>query len=461
MDYEIFVTPGLGDNSYLVVSDGEAVIVDPQRDAWRFLAVAAAKQWRIRYVLETHVHNDYLSGALEVRQATGAEIGAPAKGGYAFPYVKLAEGDEIRLGALRIVAMETPGHTWEHTSYGVHEDNVQNPVAVLTGGSLIVGSSGRTDLLGDTHTEPLTRAQYHTLKRLAALPAATKVLPTHGAGSFCTAAVPSMDRTTTIGQEHQHNPALAAADEEAFVRERLTGLLAYPAYYAHMAPLNRQGPALLERLPALAALTPEQVARRMHDGAWLVDARNRLLFAQAHVPGAVNIELDSIFGTYVGWTIPFNSPLILILPEPPGAAAEQAVTQLIRIGYDTLEGYLAGGMDTWQAEGRPVRSYPTATVDDLCHAYLEGRPLQVLDVRQPSEFRQGHVPGSVNLFVGDLPQRLRDVPTNTELWVACASGYRAAIAAGFLDRTGFPVRLVAQGGVPEWLARCFPQQRGS
>jgi hydroxyacylglutathione hydrolase len=175
----------------------------------------------------------------------------------------------------------------------------------------------------------------------------------------------------------------------------------------------------------------------------------------------MNIELDSIFGTYIGWTIPFNSPLILILPEPPGAAAEQAVTQLIRIGYDSLEGSLAGGMNIWQAEGRPVRSYPTATVDDLCHAYLEGRPLQVLDVRQPSEFREGHVPGSLNLFVGDLPQRLRDLPTNKELWVACASGYRAAIAAGFLDRAGLPVRLVAQGGVPEWLSRCFPQQRGS
>jgi hydroxyacylglutathione hydrolase len=268
-----------------------------------------------------------------------------------------------------------------------------------------------------------------------------------------------MDRTTTIGQERQHNPALAAPDEEAFGRERLTGLLAYPAYYAHMAPLNRQGPAILERLPGLAAMTPEQVAQRMHDGAWLVDTRNRTRFAQAHIPGSVNIELDSTFGTYVGWTIPFNSPLILLLPEPLGVSVEQAVTQLIRIGYDTLEGYVTGGLEAWQAEGRPVRAYPTATVDDLCHAYLEGRPLQVLDVRQPSEFREGHVPGSVNLFVGDLPQRMRDVPTDTELWVACASGYRASIAASFLERAGLPVRLVALGGVPEWLARCFPQQR--
>ena len=147
-------------------------------------AVAEAKQWRIRYVLETHVHNDYLSGALEVRRATGAEIGAPARGGYAFPHVTLADGDTIQVGALRCIALETPGHTWEHTAYAVHEDTAPDPAVVLTGGSLLVGSSGRTDLLGDEHTHALTRAQYHTLKRLAALPAATRVLPTHGAGSF-------------------------------------------------------------------------------------------------------------------------------------------------------------------------------------------------------------------------------------------------------------------------------------
>jgi glyoxylase-like metal-dependent hydrolase (beta-lactamase superfamily II) len=189
------------------------VIVDPQRDAWRFLAVAEANKWRIRYVLETHVHNDYLSGALEVRRATGAAIGAAAKGEYAFPYVKLAEGDAIQVGALCCIALETPGHTWEYTSYAVYEDTAPDPAVVLTGGSLIVGSSGRTDLLGEAHTPSLTRAQYHTLKRLAALPEATRVLPTHGAGSFCTAAVPSMDRTTTIGQERRHNPALAVPNE--------------------------------------------------------------------------------------------------------------------------------------------------------------------------------------------------------------------------------------------------------
>ena len=460
MNYEIFVTPGLGDNSYIIASDGEAVIVDPQRDAWRFLAAAEAKKWRIRYVLETHVHNDYLSGALEIRRATGAEIGVPAQGGYAFPCLKLADGDDIQVGALRFGAWETPGHTWEHTAYLVHEAGAADPLGVFTGGSLIVGSSGRTDLLGETHTENLTQAQYRTLQRFASLPASTLILPTHGAGSFCTAAVPSMERTTTLGQERQYNPALMASDEQAFVQERLTGLLAYPAYYAHMAPINRQGPAILERLPSLSALSPEHVERRLREGAWLVDARNSDHFAQAHVPGAVNNVLDSSFGTYVGWTIPFNSPLILVLPDAVGASAEQAVTQLIRIGFDNLEGYLAGGVAAWQAEGRPIGSYPIATVDELCHAYLAGEAPQILDVRQPSEFSEGHVPGSLNLFVGDLPHRLNDVPRDKELWVACAGGRRASLAASFLDRAGLPVRLIAQGGIPEWLAHCFPRQQG-
>jgi rhodanese-related sulfurtransferase len=161
----------------------------------------------------------------------------------------------------------------------------------------------------------------------------------------------------------------------------------------------------------------------------------------------------------VGWTIPFNSPLILVLPDPLGVSAEQAVTQLIRIGYDNLEGYLAGGIAAWQAEGRPIRSYPIASVDDLCHAYLSGEAPQILDVRQPSEFNEGHVPGSMNLFVGELPNRLSDVPTDKEQWVVCAGGRRASLAASLLDRAGRPLRLIAQGGVPEWLAHCYPRQQ--
>jgi glyoxylase-like metal-dependent hydrolase (beta-lactamase superfamily II)/rhodanese-related sulfurtransferase len=456
MKYELFVTPGLGDNSYLLVSGDEAAVIDPQRDAWRFLAVAEAQKIRVRYVLETHVHNDYVSGALEIRAAAGAEIAAPARGRYEFPTRAVAEGDELHLGGLRIVAWETPGHTPEHLAWLVYEADHPDPVAVFSGGSLIVGSAGRTDLLGAEFTDPLTRAQFRSLRRLAGLPRAVRLLPTHGAGSFCTASVPSLDRTTTIGAELDHNAALTARDETAFARQQLTGLRAYPAYYAHMAPINRAGPAVLRRVPAVPALAAPDVAGRLEAGAWVVDGRDREAFAAAHVPGSINIELDSMFGTYVGWVTPFNSPVVLVLPEPVPEALAEAVTQLMRIGYERVEGYLDEGLDAWRSSGRPTRAYPTAGVDDLCHAYLQGTPIEVLDVRQRGEWDAGHIPGSLHIHLGDLPGRLAEVPRDREVWTACASGHRASIAASLLDRAVVPVRLLSRGGVPEWLARCHP-----
>jgi rhodanese-related sulfurtransferase len=310
----------------------------------------------------------------------------------------------------------------------VYEDGRADPVAVFGGGSLIGCAFPPVELL-----------------------------PTHGAGSFCTASVGSRDRTSTIGDELRSNPALGARDEDSFVRRQLSGLRAYPAYYPHMAGINRAGPRVLGRLPSLAALAPEEVARHLGAGAWVVDARGRSEFASAHMPGSVNIELDSMFGTYVGWVTPFNAPLVLVLPAPIHEARPEAVTQLIRIGYERLIGYADGGLDAWQSHGRPVRSYPTASVDDLCHAYLGRQPVQVLDVRQPVEWDTGYVPGSLRIHLGDLPGRLAEIPREREVWTACASGHRASIAASLLDRAGIPVRLVAQGGVPEWLARCYPQ----
>ena len=460
MEYELFVTPGLGDNSYLLIAAGEAVVVDPQRDAWRFLAAADSRKLRVRYVLETHVHNDYVSGALELRSAAGAEIAAPARGKYEFPHRAMTEGEEVRIGALRVVAWETPGHTPEHLAWLVYEDGRQDPVAVFGGGSLIVGGAGRTDLLGPGVTDELTRAQFRSLRRLAGLPAGVQLLPTHGAGSFCTASIGSMDRTTTIGAELRSNPALSARDEESFRRQQLAGLRAYPAYYAHMAAINRAGPRVLGRLPTVPALGPADVARRLEDGAWLIDARDRRAFAAAHVPGSVNIELDSTFGTYVGWLTPFNARLLLLVPEPVQEALAEAVTQLIRIGYERLVGYAAGGLEAWQSQERPVRSFPTARIDDLCQAYLDGQPMRVLDVRQPVEWEAGYVPGSLRIHLGDLPGRLAEIPADREVWTTCASGHRASMAASLLDRVGIPVRLVAAGGVPEWLARCYPRAAG-
>ncbi len=454
VDFEIFVTPGLGDNSYLVWSGDQAILVDPQRDVWRFLEAASMRGLSIRYVIETHVHNDYLSGARAVEAATGATIAAPACGAYTFPHRQLREGNEIRLGDLRVVALETPGHTPEHLAYLVYEGDA--PVAIFSGGSLIVGSAGRTDLLGEGRTDELTRAQFRSLRRLAELDDDLLVLPTHGAGSFCVSTVPSLHRTSTLGAERTGNPALTALDEETFVCQQLAGLLAFPTYYRHMAPINRQGPAVFRDLPSIPALEAVDVDRLTRNGTWIVDARDRIDFAHEHIPGSMNVELNNTFASYVGWTIPFASPLVLVLPDE--SAQHEPMTQLLRIGYDRVAGYLAGGMGAWKAASFPVRSYPVAEIDDLCRACLAGQPMKILDVRQQREWDQGHIPDkSMHLFVGDLPQRLNELPRDTELWTICASGYRASTAASLLDRAGLRVRLVARGGVPEWAAHCYPQ----
>jgi hydroxyacylglutathione hydrolase len=456
MDFEIFVTPGLGDNSYLVKSGGQAVVVDPQRDVWRFLRAAEKEKLTVRYVLDTHVHNDYLSGACAIRAATGAEIAAPARGAYRFPHRALAEGDEIRVGNLRIVALETPGHTPEHLAYLVFEAGREDPVAVFSGGSLIVGSAGRTDLLGEARTDELTRAQFRSLQRIARLGDELQLLPTHGAGSFCAATVPGLQRTSTLGDERESNPALRVRDEETFHRQQLSGLPDYPTYYRYMAPINRDGPAVMRAVPDAALVPPARVQHLSNDGAWIVDLRDRLDFASGHIPGALNIELNNTFASYVGWVVPFDAPLILVLPDD--SAWQEARTQLLRIGYDRVAGYLAGGMDAWRAEGRTVNSYPVAEIDDLCRACLSGQPLQILDVRQGGEWDQGHIPEkSRHVFVGDLPEHLSELPRDTEFWTICASGYRASIAASLLDREGLAVRLVGRGGVPEWAAHCYPQ----
>lgn len=454
MDLEVVVTPGLGDNSYVLISGDEAAVIDPQRDAWRLSRIADQRAAKVRMVLETHVHNDYVSGAHELRDRTGAALVVPARGGYRFSHTPAADGDEFPLGDLRLVAMATPGHTYEHLSWLVYPRDGDEPVAVFTGGSLLVGSAGRTDLLGEAHTEELTRAQYGTLRRLAALPPGVRVLPTHGAGSFCVAAMPTTQRTSTIETECRDNPLLAAADLDDFSVELRDELMAYPHYYRYMAPMNRRGAPVLGGLPEVAALSAADVERRDSAAVWVVDARDRDAFAATHIPGSINIELNAGFGGYVGWMLPFDAPVILVLPEPASDSLADAVAQLIRIGWTNIVGYLDGGIDSWTRGGRPARAYPTAGVTDLCEAMAAGDPVNVLDVRQQLEWSWAAVPGSQRLFLADLPARLEEIPADRTNWVICSNGHRASIAASLLDRAGIPVRLVGAGGVGEFRQRC-------
>jgi len=461
MDLEILATPGLGDTTYLVGSDGEALLVDPQRDAWRFLEVARRREWRITGILETHVHNDYLSGALEARAATGATIVAPARGGYAFEHRGVDEGDIVEVGGLRLTALATPGHTPEHLAWLVAAADAPDgpagtdapPIAVFTGGSLLVGTAGRTDLLGPGPTPGLTADQQASLRRLGALPPGVRVLPTHGAGSFCNAGPASDERTSTIGRELTANPILrvASGDPAAFSAALMSGLGRFPAYYAEMAPINRRGPRVLGGVPLPPALSPISVAAATEIGVTVVDARDRVAFAAGHLPGALNIELDGTFAGYVGWLVPFDAPIVLVLPEPPEDALAEAVTQLLRVGYERVTGWLRGGTAAWAADGRPISSYPTVRIAEAVATTAAGGTL--LDVRQPVEWRDdGVVPGSRTIFVADLPGRLDELPRGAPVTVICRSGARSAIAASVLDAAGFEVRLVTDGGVPDWPA---------
>ncbi|MCJ0873410.1 rhodanese-like domain-containing protein [Streptomyces sp. AP-93] len=441
-EIEVMTTASLGDNSYLLVSGDEAALVDPQRDSWGLVESCTSRGVRIRYVLETHVHNDYVSGALEVRAATGATVAGPARAPYAFDHLALAEDDEIVFGGVTVRAMETPGHTAEHTSYLVFDDTGQAPTAVFTGGSLLVGNAGRTDLSGDDHTEELARAQFRTLRRLALLPDATQVLPTHGAGSSCAAGLVSADRTTTVGAERRTNPTLTTQDEEEFVSGRLSGLPPYPAYYHYMAPINRSGPGVLGGPPTLRPLAAAMVEGLAGGGAQIVDGRDRGTFAAAHLPGSICDELDDRFASLVGEVVPFGTSLVLVLPEPAEDAAHEAMLQLLRIGYENVAGYLAGGTDAWAAAGRPLRTFRTADASELAGHVAERR---VLDVRP--ERPEGGIPGTLAVPLAELPRRLGELPRDREIWAVCGSGRRATIAASLLDRAGIPVTAVIRGGV--------------
>lgn len=440
-------TSGLGDRSY-VVHDGEvAVVVDPQRDIDRFVEVIDSLGVRVTHVLETHLHNDYVTGGLALARQLGADYVVPAGDEVSFERVAAGDGDRIATGGLVVTALHTPGHTPNHTAYAVSVGGGE-PVAVFTGGSMLFGAVGRTDLVSDDRTEELTRAQYHSVRRLAdELPAGAAVHPTHGFGSFCSATQTSGD-SSTIGQQRRENLALVSDDEDRFVEQLLAGLSAYPRYYAHMGPLNASGPAAPDLSP------PEMVdagvlRQRIDAGEWVVDLRERQAFARLHVSGTVSMELGNPFATYFGWTLPWQAPVTLV-----GDSVEQvaeARRQLARIGVDELAGAAVG--DVQALAGGRTGSYRVATFAELAEGFGDDG-LVVVDVRRPDEWDQGHLPGAVHIPFWELADRVGEVPEG-QVWVHCASGFRASIGASILDRAGREVVLIdadwgnaARAGLP-------------
>ena len=425
VDVWVIETTGLGDRSYLV-GDGEiAVAIDPQRDIDRVLQLAGGL--RITHVLETHIHNDYVTGGLALADAVGAEYVVPAGEDVDFPRRAVSEGDVIDTGRIRLEVLLTPGHTHHHVSYVLQEES-GHIVGVFTGGSMLYGTTGRTDLLGDEHTLELTRLQYNSVRRLAdELPATTQVYPTHGFGSFCSATQAEGD-ASTIGEQCHTNPALTK-DEKSYVDELLAGLSAYPAYYAHMNAINRSGPKAAD-LSSPVPVDPAELRRRIDAGEWVVDLRNRTAFAAGHLAGTYGFELSGSFVSYLGWLYTWGAPLTLIGDDTQQIADAQR--ELARIGVDRLAGSASGDIRALAA-GAELRSHRVADFGDLTDV-LDDDDLLVLDVRQTGEFESGHVRGAVNIALHELPDRIAKIPSDRELWIHCATGYRASVAAALLDR---------------------------
>ncbi len=424
-------TPSLGDRSYLAHDGRDALVVDPQRDIDRVLQLAEAEQVQITHVFETHIHNDYLTGGLALAREVGAAYHVNADDEVRFRRAPIRAGDVVEVSpALRMRAIATPGHTYTHLSYALESDGEQ--AGVFTGGSLLFGATGRPDLLGDEHTRELARRQYASARRLAdELPDPTPVLPTHGFGSFCSAGASSGASASTIGDERRINPALLL-DESRWIADLLAGLEAYPAYYAQMSPGNLLGPSAPDLTPP-APVDAEVVAGRIASGEWVVDLRHRTAFAAGHVGGSLNVGLDGQFATYVGWLAPWDTPLTLLGDDPDQIA--EAQRELTRIGIDRLHGAAHGRPRDWSTG--PLSTFPRADFHDLARA-RQDRDVTVLDVRRPSEFAASHLEGAVNVPIHEVLDRRDELPGG-ELWIHCASGYRASIVASLLAAHGHDV----------------------
>ncbi len=446
-----FHDPGLGNNAHLLISerDNAGVLIDPLRDVDQYESVAVSEGVRITHVLETHIHNDFLSGSRELAARSGARIVASADAQLEFDYQPVRDGDTIEIGEIKLTVIATPGHTPEHVSY-LAEDTRRpsDPPLLLSGGSLLVGAVSRTDLLGHEHATGLAHELYRTLhERILPLGDTVMVYPTHGAGSFCTAAA-GEGSTTTIGRERVSNALLRLPSPEAFTERLLASMPTYPTYFDRMRAVNRRGPRVLGNVPRLAPLPPDEVDERHRRGEAVVDMRSVHEYARGHIPGVYHVELRPAFASWAGWVVPFGTPVILV--SDTSEVHEYAVRQLIRIGYDDVPGYLDGGMAAWERAGLPVERVPILTMRDVRQRLERGEPLVVLDVRQAHEWSGGHLPNAELIEAGSLPTAELKFPHHRLIATHCGHGQRAATGLSLLEHRGFRNLGLITEGVDEW-----------
>ncbi|GJM23490.1 MAG: MBL fold hydrolase [Planctomycetota bacterium] len=457
MHFHQFYLRCLAHASYLIGDAGECVIVDPQRDVDGYLAAAEERGLRITHVIETHLHADFVSGHLELAKRTGATLHISHAADAAFAHGPLHEGDEIRVGTVRLRVLETPGHTPESLCLLVSDDAAPDaPAKLLTGDTLFIGDVGRPDLAGGRGftAEQMAGLMYDSLRdKILTLPDETEVFPAHGAGSACGRNI-SAALSCTIGRQRETNHALQPMSREDFVQRMTTGLAPPPPYFPHSVALNRAGAVPLDELPQACPLYPDEVAPLLEQGALLLDLRHADAHAQGHPPGALNIGLNGSFAPWAGSLIPTDTRLILLGDDD--AQCKEAVMRLARVGLQHVDGMLAGGVDAWVAAGRPLATRERVSVQEL-HARLQRDDApRVLDVRNPGEHENGHVPGAINIPLGQLAERSGELDPGAHYAVICQGGYRSSSACCLLERAGLHALTDIREGTGGWVEAELP-----
>lgn len=431
-----FVDEGLGHSSYVIdLGDGTAAIVDPPRFPTAHEALAKSLGLRLAWTLDTHSHADYVTGSSALAERRGTTFVAPAASHLESPHRPVTDGEHVALAeGVELIALATPGHTPDHHAYVLVEH--RRPVALFSGGSLMVGAVGRTDLCGADLAVPLAHKMFGALRRFDRLPDDLAVYPTHGAGSFCSAPGASQ-RTSTLGHERDTNPLFSITDEDKFVEQLVAGFGTFPTYFTRLPELNRRGPTRYDSLPHLAALKPEDVELHLAEGGIVVDARPVASFSAGHIPGSLSNTLRPVFASWLGWLVEHSRALAFVLDA--GQDRTDLVRQCLDVGHEHLVGELVGGIDAWTDSGRPVSRIPL--VDPT------GMTGQVIDVRQANEYASGHVPGALNIELGAVEGAHL---TAEQVTVMCGHGERAMTAASILTARGKGDVVVLDGGPDTW-----------
>ncbi|MBI3090503.1 MAG: MBL fold metallo-hydrolase [Candidatus Tectomicrobia bacterium] len=457
MLFHQFFLEGLAHASYLVGCETArcCAVVDPQRDIDLYLDEAQRLGLTITHTFLTHLHADYVAGHCELAARTGAAICIARAANAQFEHLPLDDARRIAIGSVVIQALATPGHTPESMTLAVYDSaSATVPTRLLTGDTLFIGDVGRVDLLGPQHAENLARQLHDSLfNKLLKLPDEVEVYPGHGAGSLC-ARVICDERSSTLGRQRRENYALNFPSQDAFIRSMVENVPETPAYFIRMVRQNRQGPRVLGGIPQPPALSARQVQARLAAGAVLVDTRPQARFAAAHVPGAYSIGAGGGFSTWAGSVLGEETAVLLLAEQDDQIPI--LVRQLVRVGCDRLEGYLAGGIDAWAGAGLPLRHLPQISADELRQRLRRREIAHVVDVRNDSEWNAGHIEAALHIPVGSLPQRYREVPNDGPVAVICAAGYRSSLASSILLQRGYDNVTNVMNGMNAWNEQALP-----